>query len=284
MRAAWTQQTYFQWLREVVGKDLFAPASQSLEGNSGEVLDWNRLLWGLRFRQVRVAAGAGCEVPTPIQKAGIVEGQCATFYTESTRDVEPFGPSSLVNRTSADGSTVEVREYDFTWQDQDVLGASTVDGHLSTYDGSGYVIDALLNTTSTTFPETVDTMQKHFVDDRTRALFLTFTLYNVNFNLFMFCNFVTEFGPTGIVVPSQLCRAAPLLPGSNSSPGGLATLSNIVLCVLILVYLYRLVVKEVRGLSSRAPHGVPPPPLSSSPASLRRCSSATCAALSRSGC
>lgn len=69
------------------------------------------------------------------------------------------------------------------YQSQSQLGGSTYQGLMNTYGGGGYVLDLSQNATIT-----ANLIQYLFdnlwIDRSTRAVFLDFTVYNANINLF----------------------------------------------------------------------------------------------------
>jgi len=239
--------TMFQWLSVVFASNLIDGAVT----NNGKFLGWNELLWGVRFRQLRVDLNADCQVPEAIQQANFTDNTCAIDYSTVTQSITPYGPS-----TTRTVNNVTVLDYSFTWSDAQTTDASDVSGTFADYDGSGFVVDYLLTnatyndtvTSLDTFQTLLDTLDSYYVDSQTRAVFITFSLYNVNFNLFGFCNFLIEFSPTGLADASLEFRAAPLLPGTNSDPGAFVLLLNYILVVFIIFYMYKIVVKELRYL------------------------------------
>ncbi len=78
------------------------------------------------------------------------------------------------------------------------------------YDGSGYVINLGSN-----LNETVEILQHLFdnlwIDRATRAVFLDFTVYNANINLFCQVKLVFELPATGGVVPTYVMRPVKLI-------------------------------------------------------------------------
>lgn len=73
-------------------------------------------------------------------------------------------------------------------------------GLRATYGGGGYVAD--LTTSPMKAKRLIDDLIKYnWIDYYTRAVFLEFTVYNPNINLFAYVNYLFEFPPTGGVLP-----------------------------------------------------------------------------------
>ena len=106
-------------------------------------------------------------------------------------------------------------------------------GQRSTYGGGGYVAD--LGTSATQAKRMIDDLiRESWIDHYTRAVFLEFTVYNPNINLFAYVNFLMEFPATGSILPSPRIMSFAVY----HTLGGMGTM--VLICeicyVLILVY------------------------------------------------
>jgi polycystin 1L2 len=102
---------------------------------------------------------------------------------------------------------------------------------ISNYLGGGYVFKMNGNSndsvTNFTFLE-----QNNWIDRQTRALFVEFSLFNPNVNMFVHCSLLFEFLPTGSIVKSYRFSPMTLFDGSNSLYS-FGTISALVYLVLI---------------------------------------------------
>lgn len=69
-------------------------------------------------------------------------------------------------------------------------------GDMGVYPGGGYIMD-LIGKRERAFQFVKDLREKIWIDRYTRAVFLMFTVYNVNVNMFSTVNVVFELPPTG---------------------------------------------------------------------------------------
>ena len=95
--------------------------------------------------------------------------------------------------------------------------APQIQGVAGIYDGGGYVRDVVapaamvrigkyaLNPTD--FDDAFNELKQYmWVDEQTRAVVISFSIYNGNFNLYAACEFLFEFTPGGTVLPSYKFR------------------------------------------------------------------------------
>jgi len=73
-------------------------------------------------------------------------------------------------------------------------------GKLATYGGGGYVLEVTPNSDIHS-QKILQLQNSQWLDDRTRAVFIEFTLYNPNSNLFSALIFLFEFTNIGVIVP-----------------------------------------------------------------------------------
>ncbi|XP_022247733.1 polycystin-2-like, partial [Limulus polyphemus] len=163
-------------------------AASSLDRN---ILYENRLLGSPRLRQLRVRNDS-CDVHEDFTSA---ISSCYNSYSRETEDMKPFG---LMNGTA--------------WQyfSEEQLNGSSHWGRLATYSGAGSYVN--LGTTKKAAKEIMDILRKNlWLSRATRVVFLDFTVYNANINLFCVARIVFEFPPTGGMIPSWTFRTVKLL-------------------------------------------------------------------------
>ncbi|CAG0892278.1 unnamed protein product [Cyprideis torosa] len=155
------------------------------------ILFQNRLLGAPRFRQLRVRDDS-CVVHENF-KAAIK--QCYDVYSEGIEDTKPFGP----------GNSSE-----WLYHTSDELDGNTHWAKLTTYSGAGSIKD--LSTLKRNATNDIAHLRNNrWIDRATRAVFLDFTVYNANVNLFCVVKIVFEFPATGGLIPSWSFRTVKLL-------------------------------------------------------------------------
>ncbi|XP_068244650.1 polycystin-2-like [Palaemon carinicauda] len=156
------------------------------------ILYENRLLGAPRLRQVRVRNDS-CVVPSDFQ--GAIR-QCFDIYSPNAEDKTPFGID--VNGTA----------WEYT-SEKDMNGSSHW-GKIATYSGAGYYQDLGMNKSESKAILAL-LREKLWIQRGTRAVFIDFTVYNANINLFCVIKIVFEFPATGGLIPSWSFRTVKLL-------------------------------------------------------------------------
>ncbi|XP_064116177.1 polycystin-2-like [Macrobrachium nipponense] len=162
------------------------------EEDDRNILYENRLLGVPRIRQVRVRNDS-CVVPDDFK--GAIR-QCFDVYSPSAEDKSPFGID--INGTA----------WEYT-SEKDMNGSSHW-GKIATYSGAGYYQDLAMN--KSVSKDILGTLrEKLWIQRGTRAVFIDFTVYNANINLFCVIKIVFEFPATGGLIPSWSFRTVKLL-------------------------------------------------------------------------
>jgi len=158
----------------------------------GYIFYENKLLGVPRIRQLKVKNGS-CEVHSDFREE-ITE--CYDSYSTSKEETEPFG---LKNSTA------------WTYHTEDDLDGSSHWGTLDfTYSGAGYYQD--LTDKKDSSLELIESLKDNlWIDRATRAVFIDFTVYNANINLFCVVRLVVEFPATGGAVSSWQFRTVKLI-------------------------------------------------------------------------
>jgi polycystin 2 len=100
--------------------------------------------------------------------------QCYSDWAESVEEKQPYGPYLTLNITNNSA---------WYYQTEKQLKGSNHQGLMNKYGGGGYV--ALLSANVTESNATIqDLFDNLWIDRATRAIFLDFTVYNANINLF----------------------------------------------------------------------------------------------------
>lgn len=159
----------------------------------------NKLLGLPRMRQLKVRNDS-CLVH-PDFKSSIK--QCFDDYSEINED-----------RATTFGKPAEI-EKAFEYQTKKELDGSTYWGQLTSYSGGGYVQD--LSKTKNETTRIIDALFDNlWIDRGTRVVFIDFTVYNANINLFCVVRLVVEFPPTGGALSSVQFSTVKLIRYVNS--------------------------------------------------------------------
>ncbi|CAF0734591.1 unnamed protein product [Didymodactylos carnosus] len=161
----------------------------------GYVLYENKLLGRPRLRQLRVT-NHSCKVH---KKFIAVVPDCYAAYSRRKEDKSSYGPDNDIIAKTA-----------WQYQSSAALKGSSVSGQISSYSGGGYVQNLGENYAES--KEILDDLQQNLWLDRgTRAVFLDFTVYNANINLFCQIRMIVEFPATGGAIPSQAFNTVKLI-------------------------------------------------------------------------
>uniref|UniRef100_A0A674PP78 Polycystin-2 n=1 Tax=Takifugu rubripes TaxID=31033 RepID=A0A674PP78_TAKRU len=156
--------------------------NKSLPENQSLIYYENLLLGVPRLRQVKVR-NESCSIHQDL-KGEVLE--CYNLYTPSNEDTASFGPKNGTAWVYASETEVNGSSY---W------------GQVSKYGGGGYYQD--LSRTKEESMTKLQLLREHLWLDRgTRAVFLDFSVYNGNINLFCIVRLLVEFPATGGVLTS----------------------------------------------------------------------------------
>ncbi|XP_034044494.1 polycystin-2 isoform X2 [Thalassophryne amazonica] len=156
--------------------------NKSLPENHSLIYYENLLLGVPRLRQVKVR-NETCSVHEDLRDQ---VQDCYNIYTASNEDTMHFGPK---NGTA------------WVYTTESKMNGSSYWGQISKYGGGGYYQD--LSRTKEESAIQLQFLKDHLWLDRgTRAVFLDFSIYNSNINLFCISRLLAEFPATGGVVTS----------------------------------------------------------------------------------
>ncbi|KAF7255372.1 hypothetical protein EG68_08195 [Paragonimus skrjabini miyazakii] len=158
----------------------------------------NKLLGVPRLRQIRVDP-SGCNVPE--QMTGIVS-KCYPAYSPSTESTKSFTPKGGVTPVYTMNA----------WKHQTAaeVGSTFVDAQIGLYEGSGFVQD-LSRSRNHSLAIVEELIQGRWLDEASRVLFLDFTIYNANINMFVIVKIIFEMPYTGGVFVSNDLQPAKLV-------------------------------------------------------------------------
>uniref|UniRef100_A0A1B6CMV5 Uncharacterized protein n=1 Tax=Clastoptera arizonana TaxID=38151 RepID=A0A1B6CMV5_9HEMI len=147
------------------------------------ILYENKLIGVPRIRQVRVRNDSCTVLPEFKNRFAA----CYGTYNQANEDKAPFG-FQLPNTA-------------WTYRSDSEVGSHTYSTDIAKYGGGGYYVD--LNTTYRDSMSQIEELQEYiWINRGTRAVFIDFTTYNANINLFCMVKIIFEVLPTGGVLPS----------------------------------------------------------------------------------
>eukprot|EP01028_Stygiella_incarcerata_P009042 TRINITY_DN413_c0_g1_i1.p1 TRINITY_DN413_c0_g1~~TRINITY_DN413_c0_g1_i1.p1 ORF type:complete len:703 (+),score=182.28 TRINITY_DN413_c0_g1_i1:265-2373(+) len=196
-----TFEEFWQYTRDVLVNQLYTREYYNGDSFTGVkesqlVLYQNVLLGAVRLRQLRVDS-----VTCPISnRMDSVSPRCYPVYDEETED------ESNIAHTVVNADFDEAWE----WQSTHDLDGLTYWGRIDIYQGSGFVADLPSDNRTKSSEYLTYLYNNKWLDRSTRAVFIDFTLFNANLNLFSVIRLLVEFPPTGGSVPTSVFRSLPL--------------------------------------------------------------------------
>ncbi|NXA58386.1 PK1L2 protein, partial [Mohoua ochrocephala] len=197
----YSYQDFFTWANTTLLKNLYGSYKGFItDGNS-------KLVGSARIRQVRVK-GDTCPIPPRLQH---VAEECHAPYSLQTEDTSAYGEhwNTSVCDNSSDLSSA------WQYQSQSELRGHPSWGKLAVYSGGGYVIHL------GTDPKNASRILQYlfnnvWLDTFTRAVFVEFTVYNANVNLFCIVSLMFESNALGAFFTSVELQSVRLYPYTNS--------------------------------------------------------------------
>ncbi|CAG5115064.1 unnamed protein product [Candidula unifasciata] len=179
----------------------------------------NRLLGVPRIRQLKVRNDS-CQIHDDF--ASYIT-ECFDSYSESFEDRAPFNMSQAEPNNTA-----------WRYFSESELNGGPHWGQLSTYSGGGYYVD--LNTTRSASEGIIQNLLTNlWIQRGTRAVFIDFTVYNANINLFCVVRLLVEFPATGGAIPSWTFRTVKLIRYVTIGDYFIMA-CEIIFCIFILYY------------------------------------------------
>ncbi|XP_072309146.1 polycystin-1-like protein 2 [Eucyclogobius newberryi] len=219
----------FLWTQSTVLPSLYGPYP-------GFITDGNSFLVGsARLRQLRVQ-GPSCRAPEALH----FHGDCNPTYSWDWEDTGSYSPrwAAPSNCTSDESAPCGNSTGPWTYQSQEQLRAAPFWGRSVLYKGGGFVTELGPN-----LQNAASTLQHlyslRWLDSLTRAVFVEFTVYNANVNLFCLVTLLLEApDATGAFEFRWELRSVRLY----SSTGGLHVFvmaAEIVYMLFVLYYMYK---------------------------------------------
>uniref|UniRef100_A0A8C7KXB5 Polycystic kidney disease 1 like 2a n=1 Tax=Oncorhynchus kisutch TaxID=8019 RepID=A0A8C7KXB5_ONCKI len=230
------RQSFSQGISDSMShKDVFTWANTSLLSNlfgeyPGFITDGNsKLVGNARLRQVRVQKNS-CRIACSMRQA---VPDCHAPYSWEVEDMGSYGPGW--NR-SASENTSKTLHSPWQYQTQAKLRAQPTWGSVVLYRGGGFVVD--LGPESQNASSTLQYLfDNTWLDMFTRAVFVEFTVYNANVNLFCTVTLMLETTAVGAFQFRSELQSVRLY----QSTGGLhifVMASEVIYFLFILYYMY----------------------------------------------
>ncbi|NWW84430.1 PK1L2 protein, partial [Rhynochetos jubatus] len=199
--AVYSYQDFFTWANTTLIKNLYGSYKGFItDGNS-------KLVGSARIRQVRVK-GDTCPISPKLQH---VIQECRAPYSVQTEDTADYGEhwNTSVCDNSSDLSSA------WQYQSQSKLRGQPIWGKLAIYRAGGYVIH--LGTDPRNASRILQYLFNNvWLDAFTRAVFVEFTVYNANVNLFCIISLMFETNALGAFFTSAELQSVRLYPYTNS--------------------------------------------------------------------
>ena len=211
-----TPQDYWNWVNEVVMPSLYPETDWAGRcigwRDAQQIADFSNLRIGVpRLRQFRIRDNT-CTLESRLAQMTHAQ-RCLEEYSMSTDDKAPYLPnwmplteenvqifgSGLTNLTDLSNSPL-LRHSPWVYQSALSLAGVSYSANVFTYEGGGYVAE-FKRTKRETLRVLKHLQDHHWIDEKTRAVFLEFSTYNPNANLFTSPIFVMEFLASGDTVP-----------------------------------------------------------------------------------
>uniref|UniRef100_A0A8D0GTB2 Polycystin 1 like 2/pseudo n=1 Tax=Sphenodon punctatus TaxID=8508 RepID=A0A8D0GTB2_SPHPU len=175
-------QDFFTWARSTLVNSLYGSYQGFItDGNS-------KLVGSARIRQVRVK-GDSCQI-APMLQLSVQE--CHAPYSFDTEDTSDYGEHWNVSAIDNSSELSSAWQY----QSQSTLRGHSIWGKLAVYKGGGYVVQ--LGTDSQNASRILQYLFNNvWLDTFTRAVFIEFTVYNANVNLFCIISLMFETNSLG---------------------------------------------------------------------------------------
>ncbi|GAA6232563.1 polycystic kidney disease 2-like 1 protein [Lates japonicus] len=166
--------------------------NQTLDSGDQSFIYYENMLLGVpRMRQIKIKNNS-CKVHNDFQDE--ITG-CYDVYNEKKEDDFSFG---LINGSA------------WTYHTEKEIKGSSHWGLLTTYSGAGYYQD-LSRTKEESALVLMELVDNLWLDRGTRAVFIDFSTYNANINMFCVIRLVVEFPATGGAIPSYQIRTVKLI-------------------------------------------------------------------------
>uniref|UniRef100_A0A7S3DBJ1 Polycystin cation channel PKD1/PKD2 domain-containing protein n=1 Tax=Palpitomonas bilix TaxID=652834 RepID=A0A7S3DBJ1_9EUKA len=189
-------------------------ASMSIESRR-TIMGYNLIVGAIQVRQVRIDSEACDAIPPGMET---VLSRCYGSYSASGQSQNSFGPPG--------------EEGKYTFSERGGALRPLTRGELGSYPASGYIEPLSLNRTRTI--ELVDQLQADgWISDKTRAIFIEFSLYNPNVNQFLTVRLLGEIPQSGGIITSFAVNSIRVFRYLSTISIGIAVVELLFVAMLI---------------------------------------------------
>lgn len=216
------QDDWYAWSKSLLVNGLYSNASVRYDGEMlytaprHAVGRSNVLLGKARLRQVRSQISRG--LPTDFAD---FESTYVAHLTPDTVDKEPYGPN-----------------LQYKWTGQTQYHLLQKPWRVYPYTSGGFIQDIPSQNKTEALRVLSQLETHHWIDAKTAAVVVQFSTYNMNLNKVCYVEFIAEFAPGGLVVPSSSIRCFEVSRYSISANEGLWQFTlGIILLFFVLLYI-----------------------------------------------
>jgi polycystin 2 len=176
--------------------------------------------------------------------------ECFSEYASDFEDTHPFGPASKI-KLDVNG-TWPLKSSRSAWTfnsfKNSQFTSSSNPGLIASYSGGGFIQDLSMDKAESL--AIIGDLKKHlWLNRASRVLFIDFTVYNANVNLFCQIRLMAEFPATGGLITSSTFRTIRLLR-LESALEHFLTACQIMFCIFIVYYIVEEAIEIVKKKAS----------------------------------
>ena len=172
---------------------------------------------------------------------------CRQTYSSNSEDRNPFYLPKwiLLKNYSRFQSVYDICPRPWRYQSASQINTLSHEAVKETYNGGGYVADLGYN--KDTASKVIRELRAHnWIDERTAALFVEFTLFDPSTSLFCYVRNIYELLPTGQAVTSVEVRALSLYPSPNPNYQSFYEVCQLLFLIVIVVFFIAEIIKCFR--------------------------------------
>jgi hypothetical protein len=164
-----------------------------------------------------------------------------SFLNDDHLNYEPFWLNPFKSMQDNNFSSQQNISSAFLFTKSKYLKDNSYVGSFATYLPGGYAYKITGDDLQTVKEDLISLQKMNWIDLRTRVVFIDFTLYNPNVNLFAYCSFVLELLPSGGIIPT-----ATVVTMNLWSPGREAIITACFASYIIVIIV--LMAKEINSI------------------------------------
>ncbi|GAB1610845.1 hypothetical protein Ahia01_001371000 [Argonauta hians] len=226
-----TVKLFFEWMEKVMFPNFF-PVSSVFSQKMVSIEKMfisdgiNFKVGPARLRQLRVAKSVRC----PAAQLNIESCSDGYSYLNEVKDPYCLNWEPTVGKNCSSKPALTQGAWNYTPASE--INGVPIIAMWNTYSGGGYICNFEVNNKiSRQILE--ELVQSRWVDRQTRAVFVEFTVYNPNFHMFAYLNFLIEIPESGGVLPYYIISV--FRPYGFDGTLAIASQSAFVFCMVLLL-------------------------------------------------